>query len=106
MTKNGELVHWRRALPALQVLAAELRGDIAMAGPKKDRGSAYNWYLAAHDRQEYGALMMPPAVLVPMRVRVGDYLRDVGRVDDAEAAYREALEKWPKNQWSLKALQE
>lgn len=102
---NGELVHWRRALPALQTLAAELRGDIALAGPKKERGSAYNWYLAADDRQESGSSMMPPPVLVPMRARVGDYLRDAGRSQDAEEAYREAFDKWPNNQWSLRGLE-
>jgi tetratricopeptide (TPR) repeat protein len=104
VTANGEVSHWRRALPALQAMAAELRGDIAMAGPKKDRGSAYNWFLAADDRQEPGTEMMPPAVLVPMRARVGDYLLDAGRPEDAEKAYREALELWPGNQWSLRGL--
>jgi len=105
VSANGELIHWRRALPALQAMAAELRGDIAMAGPKEGRGSAYNWFLAADDRQEIGSSMMPPPVLVPMRARVGDYLRDVGRPEDAEEAYREALDKWPGNQWSLRGLE-
>lgn len=102
----GELSHWRRALPALQVLASELRGDVALAGPEDGRGSAYNWFLAAVDRQELGSNLMPPAVMVPMRVRVGDFLRASGRKEDAEQQYREALDLWPRNQWSLKALEE
>lgn len=101
---NGELSEWRRALDGLQVLASALRGDIAMAGPQGGRGSAYNWFLAASDRQQPASMLLPPVVLEPMRARVGDYLRGVGRKDDAAEAYREALRAWPGNRRALAGL--
>jgi len=101
---QGELSDWKRAIEALQVHAAALRGDIAMAGPKADRGSAYNWYLAAVDRQHPAAMLMPPAVLEPMRAKVGDYLRSAGRADKAAEVYQEALRDWPGNRRALDGL--
>jgi len=101
-TAQGEIADWGRAIEALQIQGTAFRGDISMAGPKADRGSAYNWYLAAAERQHPAAMLMPPAVLEPMRVRVGDYLRAVGRTEKAAETYNDVLREWPGN---LRALQ-
>lgn len=69
----GERSAWIRAINALAVCTAELRGSLAMAGPKDGIGSAFNWYRAALDRQAPPSMLMPPSVLLPMECRLGDY---------------------------------
>ena len=101
---RGELSEWGRAIEVLQIYGSALRGDIAMAGPKSGRGSAYNWYLAATDRQHPAAMAMPPGVLEPMRVRVADYLRSVGKKEKAIEVYQEVLREWPGNLRALEGI--
>ncbi len=69
----GERSSWIRAFKALEISASELRGAMAMAGPKDGIGSAYNWYRAALDRQTPASMLMPPTVLLPMEARLGEY---------------------------------
>jgi tetratricopeptide (TPR) repeat protein len=101
---RGELSEWGRAIEALQIYGSALRGDIVMAGPKSGRGSAYNWYLAAADRQHPAAMAMPPSILEPMRVRVADYLRSAGKKEKAIGVYQEVLLEWPGNLRALEGL--
>jgi predicted Zn-dependent protease len=54
-----------------------------MAGPKKDRGSAFNWYRAALDRQSPPSMLMPPSMLLPMEARLAEFHLAKG---DAQAA--------------------
>ncbi len=70
---GGERSAWMRAFAALEVMAAELRGSMAMAGPKSGMGSAFNWYRAALDRQAPASMLMPPSVLLPMHARLAEY---------------------------------
>ena len=79
----GERSAWIRAFKALEISASELRGLMAMAGPKDGIGSAFNWYRAALDRQTPASMMMPPTVLLPMEARLGEYYLAKG---DAKAA--------------------
>jgi tetratricopeptide (TPR) repeat protein len=69
----GERSAWMRAFAALEVCASELRGAMAMAGPKKGLGAAYNWYRAALDRQAPASMLMPPAILLPMQARLAEF---------------------------------
>lgn len=69
----GERSSWIRAFNALEVYAGELRGEMAMKGPKDGIGSAFNWYRAALDRQNPPSMLMPPTVLLPMQVRLAEY---------------------------------
>lgn len=101
---GGELSYWLRAFRALEVMAAEFRGDLALAGPAGGRGSAYNWYLAAADRQVRASMMMPPVILVPMRMRLGDYLAGRGKKVEAVEAYRRALDEWPSHRRTMEQL--
>jgi len=101
---QGEISDWTRAVEALQIQGIVLRADIAMAGPKADRGSAYNWYLAAAERQHPASMLMPPAVLGAMQVRVADYLRAAGRTDKAAETYQDTLRDHPGNLRALEGL--
>jgi tetratricopeptide (TPR) repeat protein len=79
----GERSAWIRAFKGLEISASELRGAMAMAGPKDGIGSAFNWYRAALDRQTPPSMLMPPTVLLPMEARLGEYYLAKG---DAKAA--------------------
>lgn len=70
---GGERSAWNRAFIALEIAASELRGAMAMAGPKAGLGSAFNWYRAALDRQTPPSMLMPPIALLPMQARLAEY---------------------------------
>lgn len=80
---GGERSAWIRAFAGLDVAATELRGLLAMAGPKKDIGSAFYWYQGALDRQAPASMLMPPTILLPMQARLAEYHLAKG---DAKAA--------------------
>jgi tetratricopeptide (TPR) repeat protein len=48
--------------------------------------------------------MEPPEWIQPVRHTLGAFLLSVGRYEEAEKIYREDLEKWPENGWSLHGL--
>ncbi|MEP2774615.1 MAG: hypothetical protein ABJQ29_06470 [Luteolibacter sp.] len=100
----GEQSEWMYAFRSLEVLAAELRGRLALAGPEDGRGSAFNWFRAAADRQKPATMLNPPALLTPMAMRLGDYYLAAGKPRDAVNAYQEALEDFPNNQVTLDKL--
>lgn len=100
----GEQSEWLSSFRSLEVLAAELRGMLALAGPEENRGSAFNWFRAAADRQKPATLLNPPTLLNPMAMRLGDYYLASGNTRSAIAAYQEALEDFPNNQPTLDKL--
>jgi tetratricopeptide (TPR) repeat protein len=102
--KGGELSAWNRSFRATEVLASELNGRIALAGPPEAHGSAYNWYRSASDRQRPATLIFPPAILGPMTARVGDYFLFMKRPGDAIEAYEEALKQFPNDLDTLNSL--
>jgi hypothetical protein len=91
----GERSEWLRAFKAFEVMASELRGLITMAGPKGDRGGAYNWYQSAAERQTRMTLMTPPSVLLPMEARLGEYYMDRSENEKAVEALQAGLKDWP-----------
>lgn len=93
---------WLRGFHAVEILASELRGQLAMTAPKKQRGPAFNWFSAANDRQRPTSSMMPPALLTPMGIHLGEYYLDAGQPAEAVAAYQDALVRFPND---LKALE-
>jgi len=101
---GGERSAWNRSFRALEVLASETRGRIAMAGPAKDRGSAYNWFRSAADRQIPSSMAYPPLLLTPMLHRLGEYYMFVKKPLDAVVAYEEALEIFPNDMRSLEGM--
>ncbi len=50
--------------------------------------------------------MEPPDWILPVRHALGAVLVRAGRYDDAEQVYRDDLEKWPENAWSLLGLEQ
>ena len=101
---SGERSELNRSFRALEVLASDMRGRIAMAGPKAGIGSAYNWFSSAAERQRPTPAMFPPLILTPMEIRVGDYFLKVKRPADAIEAYQRALVDFPNNMEALVAL--
>ena len=86
---------WLRAFRALEVLASELRGDIALAGPPQLRETAFNWFTAAADRQLPEPMLMPPMILTPMAARIGRFHLQAGRPQQAIEAFERALTLFP-----------
>ena len=101
---GGERSHWLRSFRALEALASELRGSLAMAGPAKQRGPAYNWFSSAADRQLPASLLMPPALLTPMAARLGDFHLAEKQAAEAIEAFQRALAAFPNDLGSLKGL--
>ena len=91
--------------PATQLLniADELvQGDIAMAGGHTE--AAIQHYSAAVDEQDSLPYTEPPFWYYPNRQSLGKALLAAGRPAEAEAVYRDDLEIYPHNGWSLFGL--
>jgi tetratricopeptide (TPR) repeat protein len=79
----GERSSWSRGYTALEILASETRGALAMASGKEGMVSAFNWYRAALDRQTPPTMLMPPIILLPMETRLAEYHLARGETQDA-----------------------
>lgn len=101
----GESSEWRRSFLALEVLAAELRGRYALAGPTEGHGSAFNWFRAAADRQKPSSMLETPPLLTPMAMRLGDYFLARNQPDKAVEAFEEALKNFPNDAETLKRFE-
>ena len=101
---GGEASFWNRSFRAMEVLASDLRGRVALAGSPKVRGTAYNWFTSAADRQLPATLLMPPAVLRPMASQLARYFLDAKKFDEAIEAYQRALAAFPMTWVSLTGL--
>ena len=102
----GERSAWNRAFRGLEVIAAETRGMLAMSGPDPVRGTAFNWFRGAMDRQRPATMMYPPAVLTPMGLRLGNFHLSEENVERAIEAYEEALVAFPNDMKVLIAMLE
>ena len=102
--KGGERSAWNRAFRALESIASEINGRIALAGPPVAHGSAYNWFRSAADRQQPATMLYPPPILQPMVGRVGEYYMLAKRPVDAVDAFKEALALYPNDIDTLKSL--
>lgn len=102
---GGERSSWLRGFRALETTASELKGQLALAGPAERRSVAYNWYRSAADRQVLASELMPPTVLLPMQVRLGELHMAENHPDKAIEAYQEALKKVPNDLRALSGLQ-
>lgn len=91
----GEQTEWRSSFQILEMLASELNGRLALAGPPAGHGSAFNWFRAAADRQKPAAMLNPPSILTPMAMRLGDYFTARNQGHKAVDAYMEALTTFP-----------
>lgn len=103
-TASGERSAWNRSFHALEVLASDLHGRLAMAGPKETIGTAYNWFASASDRQHPAPMMFPPLILTPMAVRLGEFYLTTKRPLDAVESYQQALTRFPNDLNTLLGL--
>ena len=88
--------------PVLALAAEVLAGRIAAARGDHERAIAH---LREAARMEDGLVYgEPPDWTVPVRHDLGEVLLRAGRAADAEAVYREDLERFPRNGWSLHGL--
>jgi tetratricopeptide (TPR) repeat protein len=101
---GGERSQWIRAFRALEVLASDVRGRLAMAGPKDKRETAYNWFASATDRQRPAPMLTPPMILTPMASRLGEFFLSTGKPDEAVEAFQRALAAFPNDMNSLIGL--
>ncbi|HLP40554.1 MAG TPA: tetratricopeptide repeat protein, partial [Fibrobacteria bacterium] len=80
------------------------RGHLAMAGPAERRGTAYNWYASAADRQHPAPMLLPPLIITPMAARLGAFYLATKKPDEAIDAYQRALTAFPNDMNSLVGL--
>jgi tetratricopeptide (TPR) repeat protein len=94
-------------LPATTLLTIAdelLQGEIALADKSLD--TAIRHFRAAVDAQDTLPYMEPPFWYYPTRQSLGAALLKARRFADAEAVYREDLEGYPHNGWSMSGLAE
>ncbi len=101
---NGERSSWNRAFIALQVLASDVRGRLAMAGPAEKRELAYNWFSSAADLQRPEPMLCPPMLLTPMSARLGHFFLATQKPDQASEAFQAALVAFPNDMIALLGL--
>lgn len=107
---QGARSHWIRATRAVVMHSAELRGLLAMAAPPAERGSAFNWFRSAIDKEAPATLTLPPLILYPMGVRLGEFhaarsASQPAELERAVAAFDDALAARPAHVGVLRAKQ-
>lgn len=95
--RRSSMSEYFRAVKTLEVYALELRGLLALHGDRAQRGSAYNWFRSAVDKQIRPSMLLPPAIVYPMELRVADFYLRSGRPKEAAETYQEALARRPKD---------
>jgi tetratricopeptide (TPR) repeat protein len=103
-TASGERSTWIRSFHALELLASDVRGRLALAGPEQNRETAYNWFSAAEDRQHPSPLLLPPMILTPMAAHLGDFFLTTQKPTEAIEAYQRALTAFPNDMSTLTGL--
>ncbi len=103
--ESGERSAWTRSFRAIELLASEDHARLALAGPANLRGTAYNWFHAAADRQRPPVLLYPPVVLTPMLASLGEYYLTENKLPEAIEAFNDALVVFPNDRETLLGLQ-
>ena len=86
----------------LNIAAAIVAGEAAAKAGDADKSVEH--LSKAVELQDDLSYMEPPTWHYPVRQSLGAVLLDAGRLEDAEAVYRESLENWQDNGWSLFGL--
>jgi tetratricopeptide (TPR) repeat protein len=87
---------------ALQIAEHALAGEIALR--RGSHRAAIREFRAAVTLEDRLVYSEPPTWYYPMRHSLGKALLAAGRYRDAERVYREDLERFPENGWSLYGL--
>jgi hypothetical protein len=95
-------VEFNAATDILAIAADVLAGHVAAAG--RDFDAAVARLSAAAEREDGLVYGEPPEWSVPVRQELGAVLLAAGRAQEAERAFREDLDRFPDNGWSLAGL--
>jgi tetratricopeptide (TPR) repeat protein len=96
------MVSFNSAAALLRLAGHMLNGQIASGLGKVDEAVGFFQKALAEESQLH--YDEPPGWFFPVRQSLGAVLLKAGRVAEAEKAYREDLERYPENGWSLYGL--
>ena len=91
------------AKPIVQIAAHVLEGEIAARNNRHD--AAIEAFRAAVGLEDAMTYIEPPLWYYPVRHSLGKSLLAAGRAKEAEQAYRQDLQRFPENGWSLFGLE-
>ncbi len=91
-----------KASNLVKIAAEVLAGEIA--AKKKQYDQSVKHFEMAIEIEDLLNYDEPPTWFFPVRHNLGAVLIDAGRVEDAEKVYREDLDEFPDNGWSLYGL--
>ena len=101
---EGAMMAINKAHDVLTIADLVLSGEVAYReGREAEAVAALRDAAAREDRLLY---MEPPEWIQPSRHSLGAVLMYFDRASEAETVYREDLERWPENGWSLFGLSE
>jgi tetratricopeptide (TPR) repeat protein len=103
-TLASQRLEFNTAGQILGIAAEVLAAHIAQA--KGDSRAAIGHLRAAAQLEDELVYGEPPEWSVPVRQELGRVLVKAGRYAEAEQAFKEDLERFPKNVWSLEGLQQ
>ena len=99
---QGVPIEFNPATAVLEIAANVLEGHIAATRGDHDVAiDRLKTAVAGEDALVYGE---PPEWTVPVRQELGDVLLAAGRAAEAEQAFRQDLQRFPANGWSLDGL--
>ena len=101
-TQPEAMVSFNSAAALLRLAGHMLNGEIASGRGKVDEAVGFFQKAIAEESQLH--YDEPPGWFFPVRQSLGATLLKAGRVAEAEKAYREDLERFPENGWSLYGL--
>jgi tetratricopeptide (TPR) repeat protein len=104
MIPDDWLVGQNTAHDVMQVARHMLRGELAYREGKLDE--AFATLRAGAELEDQLAYDEPPGWMQPVRHALGALLMAEGRAAEAEQVYRDDLEKFPDNGWSLLGLEQ
>ena len=103
-SQSAERSEWNRAFRALEMITANARGQLALAGSEENRNIASNWFSAATDRQTPSPMMKAPLVLTPMAGQIGEYFMAIKKPAEAIESFERALKAFPNDSRLIERL--
>ncbi len=100
--KETYILGYNSGAAVLDIARHTLLGEIAAT--RKDWGAAVQHLRQAATLEDSLVYIEPPEWPIPVRHYLGRVLMVAGRAADAETAYKEDLERFPENVWSLEGL--
>jgi tetratricopeptide (TPR) repeat protein len=101
-TSPEAMVSFNSAAALLRLAGHMLNGEIAAGRGRTDEAVGFFRKAMAEEAQLH--YDEPPGWFYPVRQSLGAVLLKAGRTAEAETAYREDLERYPENGWSLYGL--